>query len=90
MLRCFNLTPQPHTRLRLLKKVLNFVFLRVGAVRLYRPRAKNEKRQKYHKLDVCGTFTIPPSAINRTHLPLHKGGIIWILYFGVFQELLQV
>ena len=36
--------------------------------------AKNKKRLKCHKFDVCGTFTIPPSAINRTHLHLHKGG----------------
>lgn len=31
---------------------LNFVFLRVGAVRWHRPRAKNGKRQKLSELDV--------------------------------------
>ena len=40
----------------LLRKVLNFVFLRVGAVRWYRPRAKNEKRQKCCKFNTYSIF----------------------------------
>ena len=66
---------------------LNFVFLRVGAVRWYRPRAKNEKRQNRLGLDVQAGFTIPPSAINRTHLPLHKGGSNRFILFGVVQTI---
>ena len=76
------------TRCRLLRKFLNFVFLRRKMYINTSTEQKTKKRQKYRKLDVCGTFTIPPSAINRTHLPLHKGGIKRLIYFiGVVQEL---
>ena len=40
---------------------LNFVFLRVGAVRRYCLRAKNEKRQKRHKFNIYAAFNIVKS-----------------------------
>ena len=62
---------------RLREMELNFVFLRAGAVRRYRPRAKNEKRQNSLGFDAQGCFqslrqhyVLPP--------PFHKGGSIWI------------
>ena len=38
--------------------VQNSVFLRAGAVRWYRPRAKNGKRQNPREFDVHGDFNI--------------------------------
>ena len=51
------------TRCRLSRKVLNFVFLRVGAVHRYRPRVKNEKRKKCCKFNTYSIFKTPPSTL---------------------------
>ena len=74
--------------LQAVKKVSEFRFLANFAVQWYRLFAKNEKRQKCHKFNVCGTFSIPPSTINRTHLHLHNRSIKRLVYFiGVVQGL---
>ena len=68
-----------------LEMELNFVFLRAGAVRLYRPRAKNEKRQKRIELDVQYAFIIPSVTCGASS-PCIKGSLIYSL-FGVVQPI---
>lgn len=68
---------------------LNFVFFAREDVRLYLDLAKNEKRQNCLGFDVQGSFTIPPSAQKRCHLPLHKGGtnrfvLFYMAWFSLF------
>ena len=75
---------------RLREMELNFVFLRVGAVRWYRPRAKNGKRQNSLGFNAQGCF----QSLRQHGVllpPFNKGGLIWLywFYFGVVQSTLS-
>ncbi len=69
---------------------LNFVFLRVGAVRRYRPRAKNEKRQNRLGFDVQAYFNVarslPFDSMPKTTITTSNNLLI---FFGVVQATLS-
>ena len=69
---------------------LNFVFLRVGAVRRYCPRAKNEKRQNRLGFDVQAYFNVarslPFDPMPKTTITTSNNLLI---FFGVVQATLS-
>ena len=74
------------TRCRLLRKLLNFVFLRRKMYDGTSTEQKNEKRQKHRKFDTYGAFTISPSTLCIA-ASLYQRDIIQLNLFGVFQGL---